>query len=109
MAFDPSKKLQLGGVAERHPNSVDPDENAIVIPEEIVVSRRGNEQLHVIPTAGDDGIQLRFKTYVNGGDWDGKKWFGYLGKRDRPPVLTPEGARLLASQLNAMCDQIEQL
>lgn len=105
MVFDPGRLLKFGDV-ERHPSSVDPDENAIIIPESMVVSRRGNEQLHVIPRRSEGGgIEFSFMTYVNGGDWGGKKWYGYVSRQKAsPPILTLEGAKMLAEQLGLMVE-----
>jgi hypothetical protein len=91
----------------RRSNSVEPDQNALVIPESMVKSQRGNEQLHVIVGQNpDQSYSFRFATYVNGGVWketngQDAMWFGYVSaEKSRPPVLTTEGIKLLAQQLN---------
>lgn len=101
MVFDPTKPISLGGNDKAiHPKSIPPDDNALVIPEQMVQSKRGNEQLHIVPRMTDNGIVLNFMTYVVEGDWNGMKWSGYVSKqRASPPTLTIEGAALLAEQL----------
>lgn len=91
-----------GSALPKHPNSMAPSQNALVIPETMVKSSRGNEQLHVIVEQDKDGeFTFRFATYVNGGVWkrDGVDhwWCGYVrAENTRPPKLTAEGAKLLS-------------
>jgi len=95
---------------ERHPNSMEADKNAFIVPEQYVISKRKNEQLHLIPMSDSDnkGIIVRMAIYVNGGVWDGKLWKGYL-KNDnaRMPLLTTEGLRLLACKAAELSKEID--
>ena len=91
-----------GSALPRHPNSMAPSTNALVIPESMVKSSRGNEQLHVIVEQDKDGqYTFRFATYVNGGVWKVNNvdlwWCGYVrAENTRPPKLTAEGVKLLS-------------
>ena len=96
---------------QRHPNCIEPDKNAFVIPEQMVISKRGNEQLHLIPMASNDGsnkIVVRMSIYVNGGLWDGKMWYGYQKQANATiPMLTAEGLKLLAQKAAELSKEID--
>lgn len=95
---------------QRHPNCIEPDKNAFVIPEQMVISKRKNEQLHLIPMAGDNGsIIVRMAIYVNGGLWDGKMWYGYQKQTTATiPMLTVEGVKLLACKAAELSREIDE-
>ena len=96
--------------APRHPNCIEPDKNAFVIPEQMVISKRKNEQLHLIPMQGENGtIIVRMAIYVNGGMWDGKMWYGYQKQTTATiPMLTVEGVRLLACKAAELSKEIDE-
>lgn len=95
---------------QRHPNSMEPDKNAFVIPEQMVISKRKNEQLHLIPMQGENNtIVVRMAIYVNGGLWDGKMWYGYQKTQNATiPMLTAEGCKLLAQKAAELSKEIDE-
>ena len=95
---------------QRHPNCINPDKNAFVIPESMVISKRQNEQLHLIPMQGENGsIIVRMAIYVNGGLWDGKMWYGYQKQTTATiPMLTVEGVKLLAQKAAELSKEIDE-
>jgi hypothetical protein len=95
---------------QRHPASMEADKNAFVVPESMVISKRKNEQLHLIPMSDSDGkgIVVRMSIYVNGGLWDGKMWYGYQKQANATiPMLTQEGLRMLAVKAAELSKEID--
>jgi hypothetical protein len=76
----------------------------------MVISKRKNEQLHLIPMAGENGgIIVRMAIYVNGGLWDGKMWYGYQKQTTAMiPMLTVEGLKLLAQKAAELSKEIDE-